>query len=75
MYEPAAQLVQDPPADPLKPLLQVQSLTPLLPEGESEFEGQLVHVAEDAAPEVVEYLPLGQSVQDAEPAFTFVSIT
>ena len=58
---------QGPPGGPLRPLLQVQSLRALLPEGDDDPEGQLVHVLEDVAPEVVEYLPLGQRVQDAEP--------
>ena len=47
--------------------LSVQSLKSLLPGGEFEFCGQSKQVLESVAPEVVEYVPLGQSVQDASP--------
>ena len=47
---------------PLEPRLHVQSLCALLPTGELELAGQLPHVLEDVAPEVVEYLPLTQLV-------------
>ena len=68
MYDPAAQTVQDPPAGPLEPLLHVQSITASLPAGESEYDGQLAHVLEEVAPEAEEYLPLGQTAQEAVPA-------
>ena len=46
----------------------MQSLAEPLPEGELDPEGQLEQVLDVVAPEVVEYLPLPQSVQDDEPA-------
>ena len=64
MYEPAAQLAQDPPSGPLEPLLQTQSFLALLPEGALELEGQFV---QSVAPEVVEYLPLGHCAHETDP--------
>ena len=46
------------------PALHLQSLTPSLPEGESEPSGQLRHVVEPD----VEYLPARQLIQPAEPS-------
>ena len=42
-----------PPLGPTKPLLQKHSISSALPAGESELAGQLTHVLEDPAPEVV----------------------
>ena len=47
-----------PPLGPVDPLLHTQSLTALLPAGESELEGQLLQVPDDVAPTVLEYFPL-----------------
>ena len=67
LYLPAVQRVQDPPLGPLDPMLHVQSLGALLPDGDDDREGQLRHVLDVVAPEVVEYVPLTQRAQDAEP--------
>ena len=70
MYVPAVQLVQDPPTGPIKPLdplLHVQSLRASLPDGDDDWEGQLKHMLDVVAPEVVEYVPPAQRVQDAGP--------
>ena len=45
----------------------MQLLAAVLPGGEFEFCGQLKQVLMTVAPEVVEYVPLGQCVQDASP--------
>ena len=68
LYLPATQLVHGPPLGPLKPLLHVQSLAELLPEGELDPEGQLEQVLDVVAPDVVEYLPLVQALQAKDPA-------
>jgi len=59
--------MQGPPAIPSKPLLHTQSLTALLPVGESELEGQLLQVPDDVAPTVLEYFPLSHRAHDDEP--------
>ena len=64
---PAVQIVQGPPSGPLDPLLHVQSLRAWLPDGDDDREGQLEHVLDVVAPEVVEYVPPTQRVQEAEP--------
>ena len=64
---PGRQLVHGPPPGPLKPLLHVQSLAELLPEGELDPEGQLEQVLDVVAPEAAEYLPLTQSVHASDP--------
>ena len=61
------QRVQDPPLGPLDPMLHVQSLGAWLPDGDDDREGQLEHVLDVVAPEVVEYVPPAQRAQDAEP--------
>ena len=55
------------PLEPLDPLLHVQSLGALLPDVDDDQEGQLEHVLDVVSPEVVEYVPLTQRAQDAEP--------
>ena len=67
LYLPATQLVHGPPLGPLKPLLHVQSLSELLPEGELDPEGQLEQVLDVVAPEAAEYLPLAQSEHASDP--------
>ena len=68
LYLPATQLVHGPPSGPLKPLLHVQSLAESLPAGELDPEGQAEQVLDVVAPDVVEYLPLPQSLQAKDPA-------
>ena len=67
LYVPAVQIVQNPPLRPLDPMLHVQSLGALLPDGDDDREGQLEHVLDVVAPEVVEYVPPTQRAQEAEP--------
>ena len=70
VYVPAVQLVQDPPSGPIKPLdplLHVQSLRTSLPDGDDDWDGQLEHVLDAVAPEIVEYLPPTQRAQEAGP--------
>ena len=67
LYVPAVQLVQDPPVEPLDPMLHVQSLGAWLPDGDDDREGQLEHVLDVVAPEIVEYVPPAQRAQEAEP--------
>jgi len=47
--------------------LQVQSTTLSLPAGELEFNGQALHVEFAEAPTAVEYVPVPQSLQAADP--------
>ena len=61
------QRVQDPPLGPLDPMLHVQSLGAWLPDGDDDREGQLEHVLDVVAPEIVEYVPPAQRAQEAEP--------
>jgi hypothetical protein len=67
LYFPATHTVQTPPAGPDEPALQVQLVKAALPTGESEFEGQTLHVELNTAPTAVEYVPCGQSVHRAAP--------
>ena len=67
LYLPAVQRVQDPPLGPLDPMLHVQSLGAWLPDGDDDREGQLEHVLDVVAPEIVEYMPPAQRAQEAEP--------
>ena len=67
MYVPAVQIVQGPPSGPLDPLLHVHLLRAWLPDGDDDREGQLEHVLDVVAPEIVEYVPPAQRVQDAGP--------
>ena len=63
LYVPAAHPVHEPPLGPVKPTLQVHCVFAALEAGEYEFPGQSVHVAADPG----EYLPSGQSRQEALP--------
>lgn len=62
---PAVQLAHGPPLAPVKPSLQMQSVTTLLAEGETVLEGQLLHVV---APVPVKNFPATHSVHGSEPA-------
>ena len=64
---PATHCVHSPPSGPLDPLLHIQSLRELLPDGDNDRGGQLEHVLDVVAPEVAEYVPAAQRTQDAEP--------
>jgi len=64
---PATHCVHSPPSGPLDPLLHIQSLRELLPDGDDDRGGQLEHVLDVVAPEVAEYVPAAQRTQDAEP--------
>ena len=64
---PATHWVHVPPLDPLDPLLHIQSLRASLPDSDDDRAGQLRHVPDVVAPEVVEYFPLAQTAQEAEP--------
>ena len=64
---PAVQIAQGPPSGPLDPLLHVHSLRAWLPDGDDDREGQLEHVLDVVAPEIVEYVPPAQRAQEAEP--------
>ena len=59
--------MHDPPLDPDEPALQVQTVKAELPAGESEYVGQVEHVASDVAPIAAEYLPNPQSRHGAAP--------
>ena len=63
LYVPAGHLVQGPPSGPLEPLSHSQALAALLPAGEEDRGGQLLHVLEELAPVVEEYVPAGQLTQ------------
>jgi hypothetical protein len=63
LYFPATHVVHEPPSGPVHPALQVQFVNAVLPAGESEFDGQALHV-ELAA---VEYVPAPQSVLRTSP--------
>jgi hypothetical protein len=58
------------PAAPEKPRLQVQLVIVVLPAGELEFDGQMLHVELAEAPNAVEYVPAPQSVHATEPVDT-----
>ena len=64
---PATHCMHSPPSGPLDPLLHIQSLRELLPDGDDDRGGQLEHVLDVVAPEVAEYVPAAQRTQDAEP--------
>jgi hypothetical protein len=55
LYFPAAQAVQVPPFAPVNPMLQIQAVNALVPPGDTEPDGQLVHVPAPVAPTTVEY--------------------
>ena len=63
---PAVQIVQGPPSGPLDPLLHVQALRASLPDVHNpgthvdDRAGQLKHMLDVGAPEVVEYVPIPQ---------------
>ena len=67
LYFPATHAVHAPPAGPLHPALQVQLVKAVLPAGEMVFDGQAMHVEFTEAPTAVEYVPIPQSVQLADP--------
>jgi hypothetical protein len=54
LYFPAAQTVQVPPFAPVNPMLQMQATEVILPPGDAEFDGQLVHVPAVVAPTTAE---------------------
>ena len=59
--------MHDPPLDPDEPALQVHTAKAELPAGESEYVGQVEHVASDVAPIAAEYLPDPQLRHEAAP--------
>ena len=66
LYLPATHCEHIPTSGPLDPLLHVHSLRAWLPNDDDDREGQLEHVLDVVAPEVVEYVPPVQRAQDAE---------
>ena len=66
LYVPAVQSVQDPRLEQVDPLLHVQSLRASLPDAHTfcthvdDRAGQLKHMLDVGAPEVVEYVPIPQ---------------
>ena len=66
MYVPAPHAVQPLPT-PQKPVLHIQSVSALLAGGASEFAGHSRHSSLEAAPTVVEYVPVVQLLHDASP--------
>ena len=56
------------PSGPVYPPLQLQLVMMLLPNKESVFGGQPVHVASETSPISVEYLPLAHSVHAWDPS-------
>ena len=59
--------MHEPPLDPDAPALQTQAVKAELPAGESEYAGQVEHVASDVAPIAAEYFPDPQSRHEAAP--------
>ena len=67
LYFPAVHAAHDTPLSPVNPPLQRQLLERILPLGDSELFGQLMHVLDAEAPTVGEYLPAPQSIQELTP--------
>jgi len=59
--------MHNPPLEPQKPALHLQSDNSLLAAGASESTGHIKHLEADVAPTVVEYLPTPHEMQSAAP--------
>lgn len=59
--------MHDPPSGPDEPALQMHAAKAELPGGESEYVGQVEHVASDVAPIAAEYLPDPQLRHETTP--------
>ena len=68
LYVLSAQATHVPPLGPVKPALQVQTVSAALETGEFELAGHAVQTLSTVAPVTVEYLPETQSVHNTLPA-------
>lgn len=66
--DPGAHGVHGPPLGPKNPLAHRQSVSPLLPQGDTELRGHSRHALAEIAPSSVEKKSSGHCVQDSVPA-------
>jgi hypothetical protein len=62
LYFPSSHAIQVPPFGPVNPRLQIQATKAILPPGDTEPDGQFVHVPTPVAPTIVEYELMPQSI-------------
>jgi hypothetical protein len=62
LYFPSSHAIHVPPFGPVNPRLQIQVTNSILPPGDTEPDGQFVHVPTPVAPTIVEYELMPQSI-------------